>query len=249
MSILEMKFRGGTLKEKFIFVAISIMALGQWGDSKELLQEAYVAVMSNFTHQYEYENLNIINIGSNLDYITQTFGAPPLIKSSKYIDDIRFAYYLQEKYILTLILKDNRVSAYTITALATDFIPDGLLDKKAQEDKLTIADNNSDIVDFTVDYNNVSFLLTRKELGKDKLFISQYFGAIGYNNDINISNSELQDLYRKINAVEPVENLKSEINSISQKTKNNFYGAGDVDLSIIADSVLTNFEYSFYFKQ
>jgi len=245
----EMNFKKGTIKEKFLFIAISIMALGQWADSKEMVEEAYVAAVSNFTHKYEYEELNTINIGSNVEYISQTFGSPQLIKNSKYVDDISFAYYLNDKYILTLILKENRVTAYTISALEDDFIPNGLLNKTPSENKITVADNSKEMMDFTLDHNNVDFFLVREEQGKDKLFINQYFGALGYQNDINVTSAELRKLYDQVNLEEESESIKAQALAISRKARNNFYGAGEVDLSVIADSVLTNFEYSFYFKQ
>ncbi|UUO22655.1 hypothetical protein FGD67_05260 [Colwellia sp. M166] len=246
----EIKFKNGTFKDKFLFVAIAIMALGQWSDSKELAQEAYVAVISNFTHKYEYEALNKINIGSNMEYISQQIGFPQLIKKSKYIDDISFAYYLNEKYILTLILQDSRVTAYTISALADDFTPNNLLNKKPSENKISVADNTQNMTDFTLDYNNVDFFLTREELGKDKLFMNQYFGAIGYKKNINISAEELRKLYDEVNLEEDNSKVtQTRALNISQKARNNFFGAGEVDLSVIADSVLTNFEYSFYYKQ
>ncbi|MCJ8320287.1 MAG: hypothetical protein MJK12_11685 [Colwellia sp.] len=249
MSIMEMKFRGGTVKDKFFFVAISIMALGQWADSKEMLTEAYVGLLSTVTNHYEYQDLNIINIGSNVEYISQVFGSPQLVKNSKYIDEISFAYYLHEKYILTLILKENRVSAYTITALTADFVPNGLLDKKASNTNVTIVDNAKNFVDFTIDYNNVEFLLVREELDKNKLFINQYFGSIGYQHDTNISSLELQKVYEVINNDEDNLWVKKQVTSLAEKAINNFYGVGELELSVIADSVLTNFEYSFYFKQ
>ncbi|MFT6207484.1 MAG: hypothetical protein ACJA0T_001392 [Colwellia sp.] len=245
----EMKFNKGTFKEKFLFVAISIMALGQWADSKEMAEEAYVAFISNFTHKYEYESLNTINIGSNVEYISQTFGSPQLIKKSKYVDDISFAYYLHDKYILTLILKENRVTAYTISALEDDFIPNSLLNKVPSESKFTIADNTKEIMNFTLDHNNVDFFLVSEEQGKDKLFINQYFGALGYQKNINLSSEELRKLYGQVNLEEESESIKEQALAISRKARNNFYGAGEVDLSVIADSVLTNFEYSFYYKQ
>jgi len=245
----EMSFKKGTFKEKFLFVALAIMALGQWADSKEMAEEAYVAIVSNFTHKYEYKELNSINIGSNIDYISQTFGSPQLIKNSKYIDKISFAYYLHEKYILTLVLKENRVTAYTITGLKDDFIPNNLLNKTPSENKFTVANNTANIMDFTLDYNNIDFFLVSEELGKNKLFINQYFGAIGYQNNINITAAELRKLYDQVNLEEESDSIKDQALAISRKARNNFYGAGEVDLSIIADSVLTNFEYSLYFKQ
>lgn len=245
----EMKFKGGSFKDKLLFIAIAIMALGQWSDSKELAQEAYVTVISNFTHKYEYEELNTVNIGSNLDFITQHFGSPQLIKQSKYVDEISFAYYLNEKYILTLVLQDSRVSAYTISALEDDFTPNDLLNKNPAEHKISVADNTKNMTDFTLEHNNVDFFLTKEELGKDKLFINQYSGAIGYKNNINVTSEELRELYNMINLEEDNAATKKQAIAISQKAKNNFFGAGEVDLSIIADSVLTNFEYSFYYKQ
>jgi len=245
----ELKFINGSFKDKFLFIAIAIMALGQWSDSKDLVQEAYVALISNFTHKYEYEALNKINIGSNIEYVSQQIGSPQLIKKSKYVDDISFSYYLNEKYILTLILQDNRVTAYTISALEDDFVPNDLFNKNPAKNKISVADNTTNMNDFTLDHNNVDFFLTRNELGKDKLFMNQYFGAIGYKKDINISSEDLRKLYDEVNLED--ENIASKENAmkISRKARNNFFGAGEVDLSVIADSVLTNFEYSFYYKQ
>ena len=147
-------------------------------------------------------------------------------------------------------MQDSRVTAYTISALADDFTPNNLLNKKPSENKISVADNTQNMTDFTLDYNNVDFFLTREELGKDKLFMNQYFGAIGYKKNINISAEELRKLYDEVNLEEDNSKVtQTRALNISQKARNNFFGAGEVDLSVIADSVLTNFEYSFYYKQ
>lgn len=245
----ERKFKKGTIKEKLLFIALAIMALGQWSDSKEMVEEAYVVAVSHFTHQYEYDDLNSINVGSNVEYILQKFGFPQIIKKSKYIDDISFAYYLNDKYILTLILKEKRVTAYTVSSLENDFIPNELLTKTPSKNKITVADNTKKITDFTLEHNNVDFFLVMEEQSKDKLFINQYFGAIGYQNDINVTSEELLKLYNDVNLEEETESIKAQALAVSYKARNNFYGAGEVDLSVIADSVLTSFEYGFYYKQ
>ena len=41
----------------------------------------------------------------------------------------------------------------------------------------------------------------------------------------------------------------AEVKQLTTKVTNNFYGVGEVNLSVIADSVLTNFEYSLYYKK
>ncbi|MFT7005634.1 MAG: hypothetical protein ACJAXJ_000133 [Colwellia sp.] len=238
------------LKEKFILVALSIMAIGQWADTKALLVETYVDIVSNFTHHYEYEVLSTINIGSNLEYFKQNFGVPQLIKPSKYEEDVRFAYFLNDKYILTLILNKTRISAYTITALVEDFVPYGLLDKSPQTERQKISDKVTEIADYTLDYNNIEFVLVREQLDKSKLFINKYFGAIAYTDDIKLPSFVLKEISDALNFEdEESEAIAAKVKNLISETYNNYYGVGEVDLSLITDSILTKFEYSLYAKK
>ncbi|MBQ4857749.1 ETEC_3214 domain-containing protein [Pseudoalteromonas sp. MMG007] len=238
-----------SLYEYFVAIALGLMAIGQWGDTKDIAVEAWQLTLSNFTHKYEYESLNHVNVGSNLDYISTHFGKPKLIKKSKYHENLNFAYYLEKKFILTLILEGDRVNAYTITGLVDDFIPYGLLDKQEKENTLSIADNYTKFQDFTLDFNNVEFLLVKEELGKEKLFVNQYVGAIGYEQNINASKAEFRGLYEKLNMDDEAPNLLADVKRLTKKVRNNFYGVGEVSLSVVADSVLTDFEYSLYYKK
>lgn len=238
-----------SLFEYFVAVALGFMAIGQWNDTKNIAIEVWELALSNFTHKYEYESLNHVNVGSNLGYISTHLGQPKLIKKSKYRENLSFVYYLEEKFILTLILEDNRVNAYTITGLVDDFIPYGLLDKQEKQNTVSIADNYTEFQDFTLDFNNVEFLLVKEELGKDKLFVNQYFGAIGYEQNINVSKAEFRGFYEKLNMNDEDPSLLAEVKQLTKQARNNFYGVGEVSLSIVVDSVLTNFEYSLYYKK
>ncbi|HAI72483.1 MAG TPA: hypothetical protein DCL26_09145, partial [Alteromonas australica] len=54
--------RKKTIYEYFVAGTLGLMALGQWGDTKDVIVEAWRLTLSNFTHQYEYESLDRINI-------------------------------------------------------------------------------------------------------------------------------------------------------------------------------------------
>jgi len=230
-------------------IGVGFLALGQWGDTKDVLTDAWVLGWSNFSHKYEYEALEKIQVGSNLRYVKTHFGQPKLIKKSKYNDTLNFVYYLEDKFILSLILEGERVNGYTVTSLTEDFVPNLLQENFDNSHKNTIASNYDQIADFTLDFNNVEYLLVREELGKDKLFISRYLGSIGYHSDINISEEQLRILYEKLNVDEENPSILAETKKLTQVARNNFYGIGEVDLSVIADSVLTNFEYSLYYNK
>lgn len=229
-------------------IGVGFLALGQWGDTKDVLTDAWVLGWSHFSHKYEYEALDKIQVGSNLEYVKTHFGQPKLIKKSKYSDHLNFAYYLEDKFILSLILDGERVNGYTVTALEQDFVP-SLLQESESAANNTVSAQYQNISDFTLDFNNVEYLLIREELGKDKLFINQYSGAIGYHDDINVSEDKLRALYNSLNLDEENPEILKETQQLTKQARNNFYGVGEVDLSVVADSVLTNFEYSLYYKK
>jgi len=243
----QVNFWSKSWKEKLIVVAISAMAIGQWSDTKAILEESYIGIVSNFTHTYEYESLNKINVGANLAYIEQTLGSPQLIKKSNFVDELQFNYYLHEKYILTLIHKNERILGYSILSLVDDFIPNNLITKDKTKDKHTVFQFYTSLSDFTLDYNNIDFILVQEELDKSKLFLNQFSGSVGYFDYLNLKSSELKTLYNELNNDDSIVDMSADIQKITSKTINNFYGIGEFDLAIMADSILTRFEYYLYY--
>lgn len=238
-----------SLYDYFIAIALGLMAIGQWSDTKDIAIEAWQLTMSNFTHKYEYESLEHINVGSNLNYIANYMGQPKLIKKSKFHENLSFAYFLEEKFILTLIIESDRVNGYTITSLVDDFVPNQLLSKEKQQNVGTIADKYVNFQDFTLDYNNIEYLLVSEQLGKEKLYVNQYFGHVGYHRSGDALNTKIRGIYDQLNLDEENPAVLAEVKQLTTKVTNNFYGVGEVNLSVIADSVLTNFEYSLYYKK
>lgn len=249
MEETQLKPIGVNVKEKVMFVLLSIMALGQWADTKALLEETWVLVLSNFTHYYDYEAIDEIHIGNNTAFIEERFGVPHLIKNSKYFDDIDFHYYFNDKYILSLILKSERVTGYTITALSDSFVPYDMLDSDLVPQSHSIMANVNNFSDFNLDYNNVEFLVVSKTEGKEKLFLNRYFGAIDYLATDQLAHGSLKSLYEKVELEDEVTvDTRQDITMLAGATTNNFYGVGEVDLSVVSDSILTNFEISLYYK-
>ena len=51
--------RKKSVYEYFVAGSLGLMALGQWGDTKDVIVEAWRLTLSNFTHQYEYQALAV----------------------------------------------------------------------------------------------------------------------------------------------------------------------------------------------
>ena len=88
-----------------------------------------------------------------------------------------------------------------------------------------------------------------EELGKEKLFVNNYFGAISYSEDTRLPRAEIREIYNTLSMNETSTVAREEVKQLTTKVVNNFYGAGENNLSTIADSVLTHFEYSLYYKK
>lgn len=81
------------------------------------------------------------------------------------------------------------------------------------------------------------------------MFLNKFSGSIGYLNYLNLDSAELKQLYDALNNESSDYDVEKEIEQITSKTINNFYGVGEINLSVIADSILTDFEYSLYYQK
>lgn len=230
------------VKEAIIVSCVVLIAIGDLGGFRDIVVEGYENVISNFTHKYEYQQINEIHLGSNVAYLENTLGEPQLIKPAKYVDNVRFNYYLNDKYILALFVNDNRVVGYSVTALQADFKPYSL------SEKATVVDDNlSNYVDSAnevgVDINNVSYLVMGQQLGKEKLFNTYATGIVDYSQTL-LDRKKLSEAYVAQNEGE-ISN-KSLIQLASNKSAN-FYALTEQDISLVNDSILTLREYQFYY--
>jgi hypothetical protein len=230
------------LKEIIILVSIMMIAVGDLGGFKDVVFESYENIVSNFTHQFEYDNLEQIHVGSNFRFLKHKLGEPQLIKSAKYIDDIQFNYYLNEKYILALFVNNDRVVGYSVTALQSDFMPTSLVDNNKEQSAV--------LTDFTrlantagVDVNNVTYLVLGQQLGPKMLYNTHVKGVIDYS---------LSKLDRnKLNTLLIAQNEDTldieRVKALASGLKSNFYALTEYDVSLVSDSILTLREYQFYY--
>ena len=58
-----------------------------------------------------------------MDYIKSLVGEPHVLKRSKLKNKLRFHYYSEAKYTLTLISEDDRLVGYSIFTLEDGFSP------------------------------------------------------------------------------------------------------------------------------
>jgi hypothetical protein len=230
------------LKEIIILVSIMMIAVGDLGGFKDVVFESYENIVSNFTHQFEYDNLEQIHVGSNFRFLKHKLGEPQLIKSAKYIDDIQFNYYLNEKYILALFVNNDRVVGYSVTALQSDFMPTSLIDNN-KEQSAVLTDFTSLANTAGVDVNNVTYLVLGQHLGPKMLYNTHVKGVVDYS---------LSKLDRnKLNTLLLAQNEDTldieRVKALASGLKSNFYALTEYDVSLVSDSILTLREYQFYY--
>lgn len=242
----ESKSMFARLKDKIIVLSLSLMAIGNWSDTKSMIQEAYVVVVSNFTNVYEYESLAKVNVGSNIDYIYSIFGAPQLIKPSKYDDAVTINYYLDKKYILALLIEDKRVVGYSITGLKADFHPYSLLDKQPIQSPTRLVDRLENLNEFSIDHFNVKYFVLFEDLGKRYLFNQMAYGFVDYQG-MKLDESLLVDAYTQANSPEPEDSIASTLSKLVSNETANYVAITEKAMPLLVDSILTQYEYQFYY--
>jgi outer membrane protein assembly factor BamE (lipoprotein component of BamABCDE complex) len=240
-NIIQKSFKD-KFKETIILISIVMIAIGDLGGFKDVVFESYENIVSKFTHQFDYDNLKQIHVGSNFRFLKNKLGEPQLIKSAKYIDDIQFNYYLNEKYILALFVNNDRVVGYSVTALQSDFKPTSLIDNNKEQ--------NAVLTDFTklantvgLDVKNVTYLVLGQQLGPKMLYNTHVKGVVDYS---------LSKLDRnKLNTLLLAQNENTldieMVKAIASCLKSKFYALTEYDVSLVSDSILTLREYQFYY--
>ena len=111
------------LKSTIFVIAALMMASGQWNDVKELYTSLYEDALAKFTSSVEYELIDKINVCNGLEYTKLMVGEPKVIKRSRIDKEVLYYYYLEDKYDLILLSKDERIVGYSILAKESGFTP------------------------------------------------------------------------------------------------------------------------------
>lgn len=228
---------------------------GQFNDTKELLTGIYEDTTTNFTHNIEYEKLEKLTIGRTIQYVEDFFGPPEVIKNSNLSENVTFQYYEIEKAVVTIIVNRERVSGFVIVPIVDDFDPE-IPYVRAKLSETSIAFENESESGFFFDASNLIYFAESHGMGKEFMFLNQVVGFVEYG-EFARSGEEIEKsiesdilLIKTINDLFALDEQDEMTKSMKQLRGNglaNFYGFTELEADLIAESLLTRFEFSTYF--
>ncbi len=247
--------RRATIYRVIVSVTLTLISIGQFNDTKELVLATYEDIQANFTHHVEYERLSLLNIGRTIPYIENQFGPPEVIKRSKVNPEVSFQYYSIEKAIVTLFNHHERVAGFVVIPIASDFYPEQPYAPFSMDASPLSAINTGD-GGFYLDANNLVYYAESEDLGKQFLFLQRVTGFVEYGGlerTLNGTVIEPATTIEDIDALNDllVSGLEDElVDAIMQFRASqtaNFYGYTELDPALVTESLLTRIEFDTYF--
>jgi hypothetical protein len=234
-----------------IYIAFILMGLGNWSDTKDLLTEGYQGFITHLTDRVEEKTLRSLRVGNYLTHVETSIGMPTVIKHSTLSGSLEYRYYKQDKYLLTLITDQQRISGIVVHSLLNDNL---VLDRFAPKIPFTslhlLKDSIGSITqrsnDFFFDSNNLIYFMTTTDLGASGMQLQLAAGFTEYDGQQDHFKSTLDELGQVLMLDETEKVAPLAIKLTVQAA--NFYAVYEIDEQIIADSLLTRYEFNAYFK-
>lgn len=241
-SLFFSKFKGSFLT----FLAI-IIALGEYSEAVTVLGDTVETIRSEFTNDIEYETISKIHVGNTVPYMEELLGSPQVSRAIN--QDINANYYYDEKFLLTLFIDDERVTAFTVLPLLEDFHPEVATTTKGPwnlgEAAFTSFPANPQT--YVIDHaKTASYYLENLDRGRAGLFVNTYLGKVSYT--VRSESPLLVAFYNQEVHGSDQEVLESQT-QLRNSEMPNFYGEGEIGLELIEKSILTGAEFSSYFGQ
>jgi hypothetical protein len=237
----------------FMFAAIMISA-GQWNDTKEVFTSLYEDTLANFTHSFQYNLIEQINVGNSLAYIKSFVGEPKFLKRSRLDKDVSYLYYTEEKFDLVLLAKDDRVVGYSIVAKQEGFHPKIPFSEELGTSSL--ATSNPKLQKYNFDSSNLVYYIETQELGKEQMFLTLARGYVEYGERTDAGSMPdsyhndtlelINTLYKAETFGESEKQIEQAVKAIRQYIYPNYFAITELETRFIADALLTRYEYRMF---
>jgi len=237
-------------------IAALMISAGQWSDTKEIFTSSYEAIIENFTHSLQYEMLEKIHIGNSIDYVKSIVGEPNVIKRSKIDPNVLFQYYDEGKFNLTLISADSRLVGYSVFTQKEDFLPKVPFSEDLASLNITDAHKTQGV--YSYDIGNLIYYIESQDLGKQQMFLTLIrgyveYGAIPSVKDINPEFKKsllplIEKLDQKVIFSDNEEEISTVLSDVRKAIYPNYYAITELEPAIIAEALLTRYEYKTFTK-
>jgi hypothetical protein len=244
------------IQNTVMMIAALMISAGQWSDTKEIVTSSYESIIENFTHSIQYELLEKIHIGNSIDYVKSLVGEPNVIKRSTINTDVRFQYYNEGKFNLTLISSDGRLVGYSVFVQEDDFSPVIPFSEELGSQSIANAHKTQGVYAF--DIGNLLYYLESQDLGKQQMFLTIMRGYVEYGASPTIERSGLdykktlaaliENLDQQATFSENDDELPTLLNDVRKAVYPNFYAITELEPAIITEALLTRYEYQMFTK-
>ncbi len=95
-------------------VVLLFVGLGNFTDSIALIQDVHESISSKFSNRVEYERLNKVRTGLNLDYLQDHIGEPQLLRELE--GGVLVKHYIDDKYSITLYTVNSLCLYYQLSS-------------------------------------------------------------------------------------------------------------------------------------
>jgi len=227
-------------------ITLPIMGLGNFSEAVILLEEGFDRTVSTFTHFPEYRDLSQLKVGSTIEFADGIFGVPEVRRSLS--DGITANYYFTPKYLLTLLVSQGEVHAYTVLSRNESFHPQVFEDAGAEYSvgQVTLSELPGISREFVVDQTKTQQLYIEKlDTGLDSLLSNGYLGWLSYGAGSGPEGQSLGSLYDARMTGKDAR-LRESKSILRKGTVINFYGRGDLSLAVIRESIFTSAEFDNY---
>ncbi|UTV28413.1 ETEC_3214 domain-containing protein [Photobacterium atrarenae] len=231
--------------QSIAFAVVAIMlSLGQWNDTKDAVEVIYESVITNFTNEIEYEQLEQIKVGQTHDYIQSLIGVAQASKPSKINPAVNFFYYGQDKYLLTIAVKAERVVGYSVVAL-TDSFSAGVPYSELSLLETPMSRQVTEFERYFTDFGNLDYYAESHTLGRNAMFYNLLLATVDYGQMAPPAQQAIQSLNRQLNMGAEVQ--ATDLQPLRQQTPNAF-ALSEVGPEIMAEALLTQFEFTAFFR-
>ena len=236
------RFKGSFLT----FLAI-IIALGEYSEAVTVIGDSIETVRSEFTNDIEYETISKIHVGNTVPYMEELLGSPQVSRAVG--KGLVANYYYDEKFLLTLFIHSERVTAFTVLPLLEGFKPEVAATSKGPWNlaEASFSSFPANPQTYVIDHaKTASYYLESLDRGRAGLFVQSYLGKVSYS--VQSESPLLVAFYNKDVHGSDKEVLESQT-QLREAEQPNFYGEGEIALDLIEKSILTGAEFSSYFGQ
>jgi len=244
------------IQTSIMMVAAIMISAGQFNDTKDILESAYEATLTHFTHSIEYDLIDKIHVGSSMDYIKSLIGDPHVLKRSKLKPKLKFHYYNEAKYTLSLISEDERLVGYSVFILEDGFSP-----KIPFSEDLgvkSLAQAHKAIGAYSYDIANLLYYTESQDMGKEQMFLTLVRGYVEYGAIAKEKKASIHYIKQVTEAIETLDEkatfseneieLVEPLQQVRQLIYPNFYGVTELEPIIISEALLTRYEFQLFTK-